>query len=432
MSITLVSSPVAIGDASTLATSTTLLPMAAERLEISFADLLKNQLTELKPPAGTTIAVLKEPQEQRKLPAQSKQEQGLLDEMYASRDPMSLDLASIPYPSQSAATVPTSSGKGDIDSELTQKPGLDTSILPTPTESPQTTPLVIEQPSHILQADKVSSQNSAPLSRSIEPALSAPTHARLSSLSNEKANPPYISSNSNTESGADNAFSSRFIMELSNTIANKQTAQFPVVESASGFSPSISTVSTPQAEAAILAGNTSSSNPQAGEMLTIAPGNSTPPNLQTVHTAPPGVNTPLHDTRWAQNFGEQIVWIAKNDQQTAQISISPAQLGPVQITLNMNGEQANISFASPHAEVRKAIEDAIPNLREMLSSAGISLGQSNVGAQLPQQQRDNNSLFANGNRSSGENAILPADPDTGSPPRGLPMQRGRGMVDLFA
>ena len=146
----------------------------------------------------------------------------------------------------------------------------------------------------------------------------------------------------------------------------------------------------------------------------------------------PGVATPLQDNRWAQDFSEHIVWIAKNDQQVAQINIAPAQLGPVQITLNMNGDQASIAFASPHAEVRKAIEDAMPNLREMLSSAGISLGQSNVGAQLQQQQRDSSQLFANGNRSTGETAILPADSRSGSISTGLPIQRGRGLVDLFA
>lgn len=156
---------------------------------------------------------------------------------------------------------------------------------------------------------------------------------------------------------------------------------------------------------------------------------------QTQHTIPSSninVATPLQENRWAQDFSERIVWAAKNDQQVAQINISPAQLGPVQITLNMNGDQASIAFASPHAEVRKAIEDAMPNLKEMLSTAGISLGQSNVGAQLQQQQRDTNPLFANGNRSTGETAILPPDSHSGSISTGLPIQRGRGLVDLFA
>ena len=144
----------------------------------------------------------------------------------------------------------------------------------------------------------------------------------------------------------------------------------------------------------------------------------------------------IHDNQWAQSFGEKIVWLAKNDQQTAQISINPPQLGPMQISLSMNGDQANALFASPHVEVRQAIEDAMPRLREMLSAAGISLGDANVSTQLPQQNRDNPSQFANpsgnGGRSGNENAILAEDgkiPSISSP---LPIQRGRGLVDLFA
>jgi flagellar hook-length control protein FliK len=199
--------------------------------------------------------------------------------------------------------------------------------------------------------------------------------------------------------------------------------------------PALSTI-TPTASniTAILAGEANSGNASPSAFATVM-ANHTAQTQQAQHPAPssnPTVTTPLQDNRWAQDFSERIVWIARNDQQVAQINISPAQLGPVQITLNINGDQANIAFASPHADVRKAIEDAMPNLREMLSTAGISLGQSNVGAQLQQQQRDTAALFTNGNRSAGETAILPADSRSGSISTGLPIQRGRGLVDLFA
>lgn len=144
------------------------------------------------------------------------------------------------------------------------------------------------------------------------------------------------------------------------------------------------------------------------------------------------VDTPLHDTRWGQGFGERVVWLAKNEQQTAQISINPPQLGPLQVTLQLNGDQANAMFASPHAEVRQAIQDAMPQLREMLSAAGINLGQANVGSQTPQQHHEFMAQLANQNRSSGEAAILPGENHAAGLPSGQPIQRGRGLVDLFA
>lgn len=144
------------------------------------------------------------------------------------------------------------------------------------------------------------------------------------------------------------------------------------------------------------------------------------------------IKTPLHSADWSHSFGEKIVWLAKNDQQTAQININPPQLGPVQITLQMNGDQASAIFASPHAEVRQAIENSLPQLKEMLAGAGINLGQADVGANLAQQNREAPFQSANENRSAGENAILPGSGNTVDNTISTPVQRGRGLVDLFA
>ena len=152
-----------------------------------------------------------------------------------------------------------------------------------------------------------------------------------------------------------------------------------------------------------------------------------------VPASPAAINASLHDrTAWTQDFGDRIVWMAKQDQQSADIRITPANLGPVQITLNIEDGKANAVFVSPHAEVRQALEEALPRLREMLNAAGISLGQANVGSQMPQQQPDSTTRFASAPRNAGENAILNAIEGNGSSTSVSPIRQGRGMVDLFA
>lgn len=174
----------------------------------------------------------------------------------------------------------------------------------------------------------------------------------------------------------------------------------------------------------------SSTTPFSGQLVTTT---NTVSQSQSAPETASTIRTPIDHQQWGKEFGDRIVWLAKSDQQSAQISINPPQLGPVQITLNLNGDQASALFASPHAEVRQAIQDALPQLREMLSSAGISLGQANVGAQLPQQNRDPGTHFADTNRSSGENAILSPDNGALDGVTGIsPIQRGLGLVDLFA
>ncbi|MDR2838769.1 MAG: flagellar hook-length control protein FliK [Azonexus sp.] len=154
---------------------------------------------------------------------------------------------------------------------------------------------------------------------------------------------------------------------------------------------------------------------------------------QTAGAAQLRVDAPLHTPVWPQQFGDKVVWMAKSDQQTAQLDINPPQLGPVQITVNLNGNQASILFASPHAEVRQAIENAMPQLKEMLSAAGINLGEANVGAN-PQQSPQREMAFgdADKTRATDETAILPANEKGANTASTAVLQRGRGLVDLFA
>jgi flagellar hook-length control protein FliK len=192
--------------------------------------------------------------------------------------------------------------------------------------------------------------------------------------------------------------------------------------------------------AAILAGDTT---PNSGSNTPDSGSNTPTPTsaLTATGTAsakatsadqPPSITSTLNSPNWSKDFGSRVVWLAKNDQQVAHININPPQLGPVQISISLNGDQANTVFTSPHAEVRQAIQDSLPQLREMFSAAGISLGQANVGSQLPSQNREAAFQFANEARGAGENAILSPDSHASSSPAGIPIQRGRGLVDLFA
>lgn len=198
--------------------------------------------------------------------------------------------------------------------------------------------------------------------------------------------------------------------------------------------------SQPAPEAANIAAATASAAPTTGNLTTFNEAISTSLHQRGVTHGPQGtvnmstasVATHLQNPAWPQQFSEKIVWMASRDVQSAQININPPQLGPVQITLNLSGDQATAVFASPHAEVRQAIESSLPQLKEMLASAGISLGDANVGANLAQQNQ--NSPFLAPNRTQGplENAILPANDNAPGAGVATPLQQGRGLVDLFA
>ena len=146
------------------------------------------------------------------------------------------------------------------------------------------------------------------------------------------------------------------------------------------------------------------------------------------------IPTPIRDQSWAQYFSQKITWLATSDKQTAQITLNPAHMGPIEISLNLDKSSATASFVSANAEVRDAIETAMPRLREMFANAGIELGQTNVSSESFRQQSGNDD--GNSNRGAGQGitdkAILGADSTLSLHARTFSTQRGNGLVDIFA
>ncbi|HEY9099155.1 MAG TPA: flagellar hook-length control protein FliK [Thiobacillus sp.] len=132
---------------------------------------------------------------------------------------------------------------------------------------------------------------------------------------------------------------------------------------------------------------------------------------------------------WGQALGDKIVWMVGGAQQTASLTLNPPNLGPLQIVLNISNEQATASFFSAQPEVRQALEAAFPRLREMMSEAGIQLGQATVSADTPQQQAFEQPTQRATTSYSSSTEPVPLDMQA---THTLPIRVGRGLVDTFA
>lgn len=144
------------------------------------------------------------------------------------------------------------------------------------------------------------------------------------------------------------------------------------------------------------------------------------------------LQTPLRDPSWASEFGQKLLWFANNAQQGAQITVHPAQLGVIEISLHLDRDGATAHFVSPNAEVRNAIEAAMPRLREMFASAGIDIGQLSVGSQSLGQQSQGQGDSSPATHRLPDAAILGAGPPAGVPVAPVATSRGRAMIDVFA
>lgn len=157
-----------------------------------------------------------------------------------------------------------------------------------------------------------------------------------------------------------------------------------------------------------------------------------PPSGTLQNDAPLAVKAHVRDPSWSAEFSQKIVWLTKADKQSAQLTLNPPQMGPIEISLSVEKGSASASFVSPNQEVRDAIETALPRLREMFASAGIQLGQTNVSSDSFRQQSENNAGNLARQPGHAEGDIL-AGASAGSLTTGaFSGQTHNGLVDLFA
>jgi flagellar hook-length control protein FliK len=159
---------------------------------------------------------------------------------------------------------------------------------------------------------------------------------------------------------------------------------------------------------------------------------SLPGSAGQASAARPDLPTPLRDPSWASDFGQKLLWFASHDKEVAQLTLHPPQLGSIEITLKLDKDQASAHFVSANAEVRAIIEAATPRLREMFAGAGIELGQTSVGSESPQPQSDSRQEASPQPRRLTDGTILGPDLLGGPPTQSLALNRGHGMVDVFA
>ena len=150
------------------------------------------------------------------------------------------------------------------------------------------------------------------------------------------------------------------------------------------------------------------------------------PPAGPVEKLTPPVGTPA----WDQALGQKIVWMAHGGEQTATLTMNPPDLGPMQVVLSVSNNQATVDFMSAQPEVRQALENALPRLREMMGESGVQLGQANVSAGS-QQQFAGSGEQNGGRRGKGSDGMAV---DDSAPPlrQGVVRMARDGVVDTFA
>ena len=130
----------------------------------------------------------------------------------------------------------------------------------------------------------------------------------------------------------------------------------------------------------------------------------------------------LHGGHFDEDIGDAVRWMADQKIGHAHIKVTPNDLGTVEIRLRLDGDRVHADFSSAQAEVRQALENSLPRLRDMLGQHGFQLAHADVGQQhTPPSQ---GAASPHGESSADTEALTET-------PRTVRMT-ARGLVDAYA
>src|SRR5690606_9003091 len=98
------------------------------------------------------------------------------------------------------------------------------------------------------------------------------------------------------------------------------------------------------------------------------------------------VQVPFQDPKWGEQMINKVLWLSSQSLKSAEIHLNPAELGPVELKIQVHQDQATIQVQAQNASVREALEMHVHRLREALANNGLGLAQFDVSAQADQQQ----------------------------------------------
>lgn len=174
-------------------------------------------------------------------------------------------------------------------------------------------------------------------------------------------------------------------------------------------------------------------SPEAGREVPAAVAEQTfRPLLQTAAAGVPEgtepesqLRVPVRHPEFGQAVGERLMWMVRNEMQEAKIRLDPPHLGPLEISVSVKDDRADVLIQAAHALTREALDAELPRLRMMLADAGFASVDVGVardqGGQAAGEQR----------REAGQHQTT-AGMDDAEATEPVPVRTARGLIDHYA
>ena len=142
--------------------------------------------------------------------------------------------------------------------------------------------------------------------------------------------------------------------------------------------------------------------------------------------APLSLSSPVGSGAWTEELGGKLTWLAHQGIQSASLQLSPEHLGPVQVSISVHNGQASVWFGAAQPDTRTALQQSLPQLRQLFANQGLNLADAGVSREPPRGQGQPGSARGTGALSAVSAASL-----DGSSVRAV-ATGGLGLIDTYA
>lgn len=158
-------------------------------------------------------------------------------------------------------------------------------------------------------------------------------------------------------------------------------------------------------------------------------------NALSARTPVLGQAVPMHQGGWSEAVVDRVMVMSSQNLKSAEIQLDPAELGRLEVRISVNQEQSQVTFASPHAAVRDALDAQMHRLRELFAQQGMNQLDVNVSDQSLSRGWQGQEGDGGRGRGGTSGELLGADEDlhlsTVEATRANSVS-ARGLVDYYA
>ncbi|MGO1693615.1 MAG: flagellar hook-length control protein FliK [Marinobacter sp.] len=144
------------------------------------------------------------------------------------------------------------------------------------------------------------------------------------------------------------------------------------------------------------------------------------------------VDVPVNHAEWGDKLMGKLSWLTAKNLSVAEIHLTPPDMGPMEVRVRVQNDQANITVHAANPVVRDQLELHSHRLRDMLGEQGLALAQFDVSSNSQNQSGEQGTGEGDGSSSGSDTVLSGAENGDGEIHTGSLDLSWNGAVDIFA